>query len=276
MEVKQSISEVKFVPVLDGQLAYEVAGNGPVVLCLPSLGDTRREYERLAPELAESGYRVITTDLRGMGQSRGNFKSHSLRDLVNDIQAILDAEQVKEAFLLGCSVSGASAGLFAIEHPERVAGLVLFSPILRTGSPLMGFVLGSLLRTPGLGRVFWSNYFKSLYPARPLEQDYLDHIQVALKQPGAMKSVVDMCLTPRIDNQIAQIRVPTLVYLGTRDPDFKDVRQEAERLKGKLPQAQVVVLEGAGHYPQREFSDRVVPEVVQWLNGARSEAASQR
>src|SRR5579884_1786545 len=276
MEVKQSISEVKFVPVLDGQLAYEVAGNGPVVLCLPSLGDTRREYERLAPELAESGYRVITTDLRGMGQSRGNFKSHSLRDLVNDIQAILDAEQVKEAFLLGCSVSGASAGLFAIEHPAHVSGLVLFSPIMRTGPLLTRLLLVSMLRIPGLGRMVWGSYFKTLYPAKPLEQDYMEHIQTTLRQPGAMKSVADMCMTPRIDNQIAQIRVPTLIYLGTRDPDFKDVRQEAERLKGELPQAQVIVLEGAGHYPQREFSDRVAPEVVQWLNGARSGAASQR
>lgn len=69
MEVQQVKSDVKFVSVPGGQLAYEVAGSGPVVLCLPSLGDTRREHERLVPALLESGYRVITTDLRGMGQS---------------------------------------------------------------------------------------------------------------------------------------------------------------------------------------------------------------
>ncbi len=120
-------SEEKFVAVPGGRISYEVIGEGPAVLCLPSLGDTRREYERFVPALLEEGYMMITTDLRGMGQSRGSFKSHNVRDLANDIKAILDAERIEQAYLVACSVSGASAGLFTVEEPERVAGLIMFS-----------------------------------------------------------------------------------------------------------------------------------------------------
>ena len=255
----------KFVEVPGGRLAYEVAGEGPAVLCLPSLGDTRREYERLAPALVEAGYRVITADLRGMGQSRGKFKSHSLRDLTNDISAILDAEKVEKAFLAGCSVSGASIGLFAVEQPERVLGLIMFSPIAHTGSRLMAYVLVGVLRLPLIGRKFWEMYFKSLYPLNPLDNDYLEHIKAELKKPGAMKSVGDMCLTPRIDKEISQIKAPTLVYFGTKDPDFKNVQSEATQVQQEIPQAQIKVLEGLGHYPQREYAAQVVPEVTGWL-----------
>src|SRR5690349_15413414 len=92
-------TENKFVEVKGGKLAYEVTGSGPAVLCLPSLGDTCREYERFAPALVEAGYRVLVADLRGMGQSRGQFKSHSLADLASDIGAILDAEGIEKAYL---------------------------------------------------------------------------------------------------------------------------------------------------------------------------------
>lgn len=263
-------SEQKTVSVPGGMLSYEVAGQGPVVLCLPSLGDTRREYERVVPALVEQGYRVITTDLRGMGQSRGRFKTHNVRDLTNDLQAMLDAERVEQAFLMGCSVSGASAGLFAVEHPERVRGLVLFSPLLRTGSRFSAWMLASLLRLPMIGRMGWVSYFKNLYPAHPVEADYLEHIRLAAKQRGAMKSIADMALAPRIDAQIASIRVPTLIYLGTKDPDFKDVRAEAEQLRKEIPQADIHVLEGIGHYPQREDAEHVAPELVAWLNAQRA------
>jgi len=259
-------SEQKSVAVPGGMLSYEVAGHGPVVLCLPSLGDTRREYDRVVPVLVEQGYGVVTTDLRGMGQSQGHFKTHTVADLANDINVILDAERVEQAFLLGCSISGASAGLFAVEHPGRVRALVLFSPLMRTGSRFSSFILSTVLRLPGIGSLVWANYFKSLYPSHPVEQEYLEHIRKAAKQPGAMKSIADMSAAPRIDAQIASIHVPTLVYLGTKDPDFKDVHAEAEQLHREIPQADIRVLEGIGHYPQREDAEHVVPELVTWLH----------
>ncbi len=262
----QSLNKIqKTIQVSGGVIAYEVEGNGEAVLCLPSLGDTRREYERFAPELVKAGYRVITTDLRGMGLSRGKFKSHNLSDLSNDIKAILDAEGLASAFVVGCSVSGASAPLFAIENPARVKGLVLFSPLAHTGPRFSTALLVAALRTPGVGKGLWTSYFKSLYPMRPLEAEYLEHIKAAIKQPGAMKSIADMCATPRVDERLSEVSVPTLIYFGTKDPDYKDLQAEAALTQSQIKQAEIKILEGIGHYPQRECPELVVAEVIEWL-----------
>ena len=82
----------KFIAIDNGRLGYTVHGTGTPILCLPGMGDTSREFEKLV-SAGEAGYRVITTDLRGNGLSAGIFKSYQLSNLKEDIAAILDAEE---------------------------------------------------------------------------------------------------------------------------------------------------------------------------------------
>ena len=53
----------------EGRLAYSDEGDGPLVVCVPGLGDMRQEYRFLAPGLVEAGFRVVALDLRGHGES---------------------------------------------------------------------------------------------------------------------------------------------------------------------------------------------------------------
>lgn len=251
-----------------GQIGYEVNGSGEkTILCLPSLGDTRRQYEKFIPGLVQAGYRVLATDLRGIGQSEGNFASYELEALVTDIKAILDNENIEKVYLAGCSVSGASAGLFALKYPERVEGLILFSPLMRNGSKFVVWLMTTLLQTPLIGRLVWTTYFKTLYPdsSRPLNPEYLAAVAADAKRPYAMKATAKLSASIRLDERIAQIKSPALIYLGTKDPDFKDVRAEAAKLAQELPQAQIEVMEGVGHYPQREVAESVLVSTLNWL-----------
>ena len=59
----------RFLQRPDGRVAYEDAGDGPLVVMVPGLGDLLAEYRYLAPKLVTAGYRVVTLDLRGHGQS---------------------------------------------------------------------------------------------------------------------------------------------------------------------------------------------------------------
>lgn len=263
--MKTETVSTRTIAVAGGKLAYEVSGEGPVVLCLPSLGDTRREYEFFAPALVQAGYRVISTDLRGMGGSEGRFKSFNIPQLCADITAILDAENVGQVILVGCSVSGASAGLYAADHPERVKGLIMFNPIMHTGNLFISYLMAGALKLPGLGKKIWLSYFKTLYPSRPVEAEYLAQLKELLGKPGAMKSIVGMCRARRIDNDIQRIQVPTLIYFGSKDPDFKNPQAEADLVQQKIPAARIKVLAGLGHYPHREQPEAVLPEVLNWL-----------
>ncbi len=258
-------SEQKTVQVAGGKLAYEVAGSGPTVLCLPGIGDTRRVYERFAPALVAAGYRVISTDLRGNGRSVGRFASHNLSDLSNDIGTILDAEGSSRAYLAGGSLSGASAGLFANGHPDRVAGLILFSPVFASPSRLLMAPLIAVFRLPLVGTGLWVAYFKTLYPKRPVEAAYLAEVRANIQQPGARKSLSDMLWTRHLDDGTRAIKVPTLIFYGTKDSDFKDVPTEAAGVQKAIPQAQITILDGFGHYPQREAADIVIPQTLEWL-----------
>lgn len=60
-----------------GRIAYEEAGgSGPVVVCAPGMGDLRGVYRFLAPKLVAAGYRVVTMDLRGHGESSTGWADH--------------------------------------------------------------------------------------------------------------------------------------------------------------------------------------------------------
>src|SRR3954454_10143189 len=60
----------------DGWIAYELAGSGPLVVCIPGMGELRSTYRFTAPALAAAGYRVAVMDLRGHGDSDTTFTSY--------------------------------------------------------------------------------------------------------------------------------------------------------------------------------------------------------
>src|SRR5271170_3145456 len=67
-----------FLKLPDGQIAYDdTGGTGPLVICVPGLGDMRQQYRLLAPKLAAAGFRVVTMDLPGHGESSVGWPEYS-------------------------------------------------------------------------------------------------------------------------------------------------------------------------------------------------------
>src|ERR1019366_5825549 len=153
----------------------------------------------------------------------------------------------------------------------------MISPMVSTPSNmLVPILLATSLRVPVMGRTIWMSYFKSLYPLHPVEPDYLADLDTMLKQPGSMKSAAGMILAPRLDEHLAQIHVPTLAYFCTKDPDFSNeqgVRTAAAKFQQQLPNAEVIVLDGLGHYPHREAPESVAPKIVGWLDALKISSA---
>jgi pimeloyl-ACP methyl ester carboxylesterase len=67
----------EFLDVPGGQIAYDVTGQGPLVVCVPDMGDLRATFRHLIPQLTEAGYRVATMDLRGHVQSSTGWPSYT-------------------------------------------------------------------------------------------------------------------------------------------------------------------------------------------------------
>ncbi|MGZ5300141.1 MAG: alpha/beta fold hydrolase, partial [Actinomycetota bacterium] len=106
----------------DGSLYYEVAGEGPVVTLIhPGLWDSRT-WDPLVPVLLDAAFRVVRYDVRGYGRS--SRLTEEPYSHVRDLAALLDFLDVPLTILVGCSMGGAIAIDFTLEHPDRVAALV--------------------------------------------------------------------------------------------------------------------------------------------------------
>ena len=103
------------VDVPGGSLYYEVAGEGPAMTLIhPGLWDSRT-WDPQVPVLVDAAFRVIRYDVRGYGRSSrltGEPYSH-----VRDLEALLDVLEVPLTILVGCSMGGAIAIDFTLEHP---------------------------------------------------------------------------------------------------------------------------------------------------------------
>src|SRR4051794_13900543 len=72
-----------------GRIAYDVQGSGPLVVCVPSMGDLRGEYRFVVPQLVVEGYRVVTMDVRGHGESSPKWNDYSVAGVGRDIIAMI-------------------------------------------------------------------------------------------------------------------------------------------------------------------------------------------
>ncbi len=118
------------LPVNGGHVAYEVFGTGgrPVVT-LPGIGDTRASYRALVPLLVEAGFTVYSMDLRGHGDSDAGFASYTSEDIGDDVVALLEALDLRDAVLVVNSVGGA-ASCHAALRTDRAGCLVLLSAFI--------------------------------------------------------------------------------------------------------------------------------------------------
>src|ERR1700688_4265190 len=99
---------VHWMKVHNGYIAYDDSGgDGPIVICVPGLGDLRQQYRFLAPKLESAGFRVVAMDVRGHGESTVGWPNYSAASVGADIVALIRHLGAKKAFVVGNSMAGA-------------------------------------------------------------------------------------------------------------------------------------------------------------------------
>src|SRR5215467_11541006 len=106
-----------------GVLAFDDQGQGPLVLCLPAGGDLRSEYRFLTPQLLAAGYRVVTMDIRGQGETSADWPEYTDAAIGSDMLALMRHLGVSSALLIGTSKATGGALQAALQEPSRVRGL---------------------------------------------------------------------------------------------------------------------------------------------------------
>jgi 3-oxoadipate enol-lactonase len=108
----------------DIETAWYEVGSGPPLILVHGLADDHRAWRRCIPDLMLS-HRVILYDLRGHGGTSLGSPAGTLHQLAADVASLIDALKVERAVVAGFSLGGTIAMRLAIDHPDKVAGLIL-------------------------------------------------------------------------------------------------------------------------------------------------------
>ena len=269
----------EFFDVDGGRIAYEVTGEGPLVVLSHGIGDRREAYRFLVPRLAQAGYRVVAADLRGHGESSMGWASISRTDVAGDLLALI-RHLGGPAVIVGHSISGGAATIAAATEPGLIGGIVEINPFTRTQRLDVGGLLRirryrrgiSLLTGTQLFRSLslWMRYLDVAYPTKPADYaDYMAALRAKLHEPGRMAEFMKTGKSTPADAgaQLPNVARPALVIMGTLDPDFADPKGEGDAVAAAMPAGigSVATIEGAGHYPHAQSPDEVAALVIPFL-----------
>jgi pimeloyl-ACP methyl ester carboxylesterase len=255
------------VPVPDGHLAYVEAhdehGAGPAVVLLHGGASDHRMWRHQLTALP--GHRVIAPDARGHGWSstpRRPFRS------CDDVTALLDALELEQAVLVGLSMGAQTAVDTALEHPGRVAGLVISGGGDGRADFRDPWALALLQRWREAEQAqdaeAWIAAFlefvpgphRSLDDVDPAVRSVMDEmVRATLARhitPEVLAGRIPVTATPvpGVPERLGDIAVPVLAVHGGLDSE--DHRRFTQRVVDAVPEGRAVTVAGTGHYPNLE------------------------
>jgi pimeloyl-ACP methyl ester carboxylesterase len=249
-------------------LSYAAKGDesAPVIVLLPGPTDSWRSYQPVLDQLPSS-IRAIAVSLRGHGDSDKPATGYRVEDFAADVVPLLDALAVERAVVAGHSGSCLVARRVAIDHPERVAGLVLeASPLtLRGHAGLKGFVESVVSDLTDPIDPAFARSFVAETSSDKLASDLVDQLTgELLKVPARVwKEMFGGLLAYDDVVELGCLMVPTLLVWGDRDSLVG--REAQDLLVERIHRADLLVYHRSGHTPRWEDPTRFARDVTSFI-----------
>ena len=231
-------------------LAGEEAGEGTPVVLLHGLTATRRYVVMGSRALERSGHRMVTYDASAHGASTGaeDPDAYDYDDLVEDLRAVMDDRGIDRAVLVGASMGAHTAVRMALDHPERVSGLVIATPAFdpeedRDEGLKRWDALSDGLRSGGV------DGFVEAYGDPQVPEQWKETIDKVLRQrlgahehPDAVADALHAVPRSRPFeswDELAEIAVPTVVVASRDEADPGHPYAIGERYAEAIPGAEL-------------------------------------
>lgn len=245
--------------------------DAPAVLMLHGGGQTRRSWDAAQRAIAEAGFRAITLDMRGHGDSSwAPDKNYKLSAYASDLAAVVERINCSKVFLVGASLGGITSMLAVGEkRTKNIAGIVLVDVVHRPLSDGVANIRGFMAGT--------ENGFDSIEEAADAVAAYLPHRKKPRNSDGLARNLRqgedgrwrwhwDPAFLTRSDGSrgmsyerlelvaaIKQIEVPTLLIRGGKSEIVSE--ELAEEFLQLLPTAEYAVVPGATHMVSGDDND---------------------
>lgn len=257
--------------------------NGKTIMLLHGKNFNGAYWEKTAKDLSDKGFRVIIPDQVGFGKSsKPQNYQFSFSQLADNTKAILDHLKIDKTIVLGHSMGGMVATRFTLLYPEKVEKLILENPIgLEDYKTFASYqtidqAYQSELKNTAAS---YKNYQLKFYydnKWKPEYQPWLDLIAGWTLHPDYPKVAWDAALTSdMIYNQpvcyeFKNIKIPTLLIIGTRDrtaigkdrapeelqPKMGQYQELGKKTQQQIPGSKLVEIENVGHLPHIESYDK--------------------
>lgn len=252
---------------------YTAEGGGrDTLLLVMGLGGHATEWGGAFIADLASDHRVVRMDNRGIAQSQTKASTWTMRDMADDVVAVIDALGVASVHLAGTSMGGMIAQLVAAHHPERVSRLVLMATTFggTQSIPPEPKAISALAPPPSLSIGEQRRRGLRALTSDAFAEDNSDLIEMLVAQrernptPGpTFKAQWDSIMLSDRSEVVSEIRCPSLVIHGDLDPlvPVRNGRMLAER----IPDARFVLLEGCGHLPHLERPEESAKAIRDFL-----------
>jgi len=275
------------VKVNDIQVYYEAKGEGYPLVMITGLGDNLDCWDpRLVEELSRR-FKLVMFDNRGAGQTDVSDKKYSIKLFADDTAGLMDVLGISKAYILGHSMGGMIAQELALNCPEKVAKLILYSTWSQQrpthdGSRFLSAVkqgvsleeLSRIILSLEVTRDFPSDlvkkdpfvvgYCTSIY-AKENPDSWNDFVERSARHPisqEAYKRQINAIEKFDSHDRLQQIKVPTLILHGRKD--FSILPECASTLAQGIPNAKLVYLENSNHYLVEDMQD-VIHTITEFL-----------
>jgi pimeloyl-ACP methyl ester carboxylesterase len=233
---------------------------------LPGLSDSWRSYARVLPHVPAS-IRVIAVSPRGHGDSDKPESGYRTTDFSADVADLLLQLGVTRAIVAGHSSASLVTQRFAIDHPERTAGIVLEGSfvtlrgrrdledvVASTITPLVDPIAPDFVRTFAAGTI-----------VRAVPSSFMDSmVRESLKMPARVwREAFAGLLLDDHTLELRRISAPTVLIWG--DQDGLIGREQQDALIRSIPGSRLVVYSGTGHSPHWEDPERFAADVVAFV-----------
>ncbi|UCA59812.1 alpha/beta hydrolase [Chryseobacterium rhizoplanae] len=253
--------------------------NGKTIMLLHGKNFNGAYWARTAKDLSEKGFRVIIPDQIGFGKSSKPHRyQFSFSQLAENTKAVLDELGIDKTIVLGHSMGGMVASRFTLLYPEKVQKLILENPIgledYKTFASYQNIDQAYQSELKNTAETY-KNYQLKFYYDNKWKAEYQpwldliagwtlhkDYPQVAWD--AALTS--DMIYNQPVCYEFKNIKVPTLLIIGTRDrtaigkdrapkelqPKMGQYQELGKKTQREIAGSQLVELENVGHLPHIE------------------------
>lgn len=257
-------------------------GAGEPVVLLHGFPQHWWQWRRIAPVLADQGYRVLCPDLRGSGWTEADDARFHAESHLDDLTALLDALEIRRAHFV-CHDMGAISGMqLAYREPERVRtmvqlavppGFMEFSPRVM---PAFAHMPSLVLHRPGRSL---NRLFSPRYVARKMGDDAIDGYLRVHQRPEIEQAVsgvfrgmvipVSMRLMRGVYRRM-RLHPPTLVVFGRQDGPFAEpiARRICRAHELHADRFELAFIDDAAHFVTDDAPDEVARLALDWFDRA--------